>query len=39
MHVTTVLSFTLKHGTLEDMNTTTIDIFDTRLMGKEHIDW
>jgi hypothetical protein len=38
-HVMTVLSFTLKHGTLEDVDVTAIDIFDTRLTGKEHVDW
>ena len=38
MHITTVLSFTLKRSTLEDVDTMAIDIFDTRLGGKEHID-
>jgi len=38
MHIMTMLSFTLKHGTLEDMDATAINIFDTRLRGKEHID-
>jgi hypothetical protein len=39
MHVTTMLSFTLKHGTLKDMDAMAIDIFDMRLRGKEHVDW
>src|SRR6266851_907940 len=38
MHVTTMLSFTLKRSTLEDVNMMAIDIFDTRLGGKEHVD-
>jgi len=33
-----MLSFTLKHGTLEDVDAMAIDIFNMRLGGKEHVD-
>jgi len=34
----TVLSFALKHGTLKDVDTTVVDVFDIGSRGKEHVD-
>jgi hypothetical protein len=38
MHITTMLSFALNCGTLEDVDTTIVDMFDTGNRGEEHID-
>ncbi len=38
MHVTPMLAFTLNHGTLEDVDTTVVNIFDIGNRGEEHID-
>jgi hypothetical protein len=37
-HVTAVLSFALNCGTLEDVDATIVDMFDTGNRGEEHID-
>ena len=37
-HVMTVLSFALNCGTLEDVDATIVDMFDTGNRGEEHID-
>jgi hypothetical protein len=37
-HVTPVLAFTLNHGTLEDVDATVVNMFDTGNGGEEHVD-
>ena len=38
MHVTPMLAFTLNRSTLEDMDTTVVDMFDMGNGGEEHVD-
>jgi len=38
MHITLVLAFTLNHGTLKDMDTMVVNIFDMGNAVEEHVD-